>query len=419
MAQKFANNFITTLSGNILAGDLLLPLTSITGLPAMAAGDYFYGALVNSSNALEFFICNGVSGSSLVIPAGGRGIGGSTAIGYTAGDVVRLVLISDALLQLQQEACTAIAATGTDTYAATYSPALRGYVTGLTYFLTVANTNLTTTPTLNLNALGAKNIVAQGGVAVAVGAIQKESTFRYDGTNMVLMNGQSVPAGVSLDFMGTVIPAGYLGEDGSNQTRAALPGLDAAINRRAVVTVSINTPAVVGWVAHGLSNGDVFKAATTGALPTGITAGLTHFVINAAADTFQLSLTEGGVAINTSGGQSGVHTGIHSPWGDGNGTTTFTLPDTRRRVLMGRGGSLSAVVGARLGASGGEEAHVQTVAEMAAHAHAVPLINASVANGPDQIANNGGATTPSGSTGSSAAANIMQPVLVVTKIIKT
>ena len=55
---------------------------------------------------------------------------------------------------------------------------------------------------------------------------------------------------------------------------------------------------------------------TTGALPTGLTAGVgsgaiktpTYWVINASATTFNVALTPGGAAINTSGTQSGIHT---------------------------------------------------------------------------------------------------------------
>ena len=47
---------------------------------------------------------------------------------------------------------------------------------------------------------------------------------------------------------------------------------------------------------------------TSGALPTGILANTTYFVINAGTDTFNLSAMQGGAAIATSGGQSGTHT---------------------------------------------------------------------------------------------------------------
>jgi hypothetical protein len=75
-------------------------------------------------------------------------------------------------------------------------------------------------------------------------------------------------------------------------------------------TVTIASPGVITWTAHGLVAGASFTTTTTGALPTGMTAGTTYFVIAAGlgANSFQFSATQGGAAINTSGSQSGTHT---------------------------------------------------------------------------------------------------------------
>ncbi len=85
-------------------------------------------------------------------------------------------------------------------------------------------------------------------------------------------------------------------------------------------TITIATPAVVSFTAHGLIAGDSVKFTTTGALPTGIVSGTEYFVISAGltADAFRISATVGGSAINTSGSQSGVHTLIR--------TTPFATP---------------------------------------------------------------------------------------------
>jgi hypothetical protein len=74
-----------------------------------------------------------------------------------------------------------------------------------------------------------------------------------------------------------------------------------------IVTITIATPCVITSVAHGLSNGDYITFLTTGALPTGLTMDMNYYVVNKTADTFQVSLTIGGAAINTTGTQSGVH----------------------------------------------------------------------------------------------------------------
>ena len=77
------------------------------------------------------------------------------------------------------------------------------------------------------------------------------------------------------------------------------------------VTMTIASPGVVTWVAHGLGAGSQIEFSTSGALPTGVTAGTSYYVIatGLATDTFQFSATLGGAAVNTSGSQSGTHTG--------------------------------------------------------------------------------------------------------------
>lgn len=94
-------------------------------------------------------------------------------------------------------------------------------------------------------------------------------------------------------------------------------------------TVTIATPAVVSATAHGLKEGMPWVPTTDGALPTGMTAGTTYFVIatGLTADAFQFSATLGGAAVNTSGSQSGTHTATTSNKirGTGAGTTELTL----------------------------------------------------------------------------------------------
>jgi hypothetical protein len=79
------------------------------------------------------------------------------------------------------------------------------------------------------------------------------------------------------------------------------------------VTMTIASPCVVTYTGHGMVNGAGVIFSTTGALPTGVVAGTLYYVINRATDTFQIAATQGGAAINSSGSQSGVHTGTISP----------------------------------------------------------------------------------------------------------
>jgi len=77
----------------------------------------------------------------------------------------------------------------------------------------------------------------------------------------------------------------------------------------ATVTVSIGGPMLVTWAGHRLQAGVQIKFSTTGALPTGLSAGVLYFIEKVIdANTFTLTSTQNGQAIVTSGSQSGVHT---------------------------------------------------------------------------------------------------------------
>jgi hypothetical protein len=74
-------------------------------------------------------------------------------------------------------------------------------------------------------------------------------------------------------------------------------------------TVTIASPAVV-TSSLTLTNGTpviLTNAGYPSALPTGLTAGVTYYVVGASGTTFNLALTSGGSAINTTGTQSGTH----------------------------------------------------------------------------------------------------------------
>lgn len=94
-------------------------------------------------------------------------------------------------------------------------------------------------------------------------------------------------------------------------------------------TVTIASPAVFTCNGHGFYEGMPIVLSTTGALPTGLSAATTYFVIAAGltANAFQVSATDGGSAINTSGSQSGTHTVTQNSTvrGTGAGTTELTL----------------------------------------------------------------------------------------------
>jgi hypothetical protein len=88
-----------------------------------------------------------------------------------------------------------------------------------------------------------------------------------------------------------------------------------AIVETAAVTITNASPAVFTITGSNLAAGTAITFSTTGSLPTGVTAfngssSSVYYAISAGlgANTFEVSLTPGGAAVNTSSAGSGTHT---------------------------------------------------------------------------------------------------------------
>lgn len=160
--------------------------------------------------------------------------------------------------------------------------------------------------------------------------------------------------------------------DGTSLLRATYPDLSSLLNPSiGVATMTIATPCVVSFTSHGLSIGDKVFFTTTGALPTGVSANTTYWVISAGfgANSFRIAATQGGTAINTSGSQSGVHTLWRTYFGIAD-STHFNVPNFKGRVLPGRDSSQTEF--AAIGMTGGEKTHTMVTADLVAHTHTGP-----------------------------------------------
>ncbi len=265
-------------------------------------------------------------------------------------------------------------------------------------------------------------------------ATQVMGNFTYVANCVNSLPASGAPPGSITAFAGFSLPSGWLWANGQTVARATYPALLTALTTTSTVTITVASPAVVTWTAHGLSNGWPVQFSTTGALPTGLVAGTTYYVLGAATNTFQLAATPAGTAINTSGSQSGTQTGIFAPYGNGDGSTTFALPDLRGRAAFGLdnlGGATAAgrvttggsgINGTTPAANGGEQAHTLTYNEMPVHSHGV-LRGAGVpgTTTPRGVFGDGTAASVSGSTenaGGGAAHNNMPPAVMTNYIIK-
>ena len=192
----------------------------------------------------------------------------------------------------------------------------------------------------------------------------------------------SIPIAGVIGYGGRSEPTDNIWKYPNGQTlvRADYADLFAKLVFSSVVTMTIASPCVVTWTANGLSTGDPIKFSTTVSLPTGVIAGTLYYVDVIDANTFHIKDVPGGTSVVTSGSQTGTHTGVSAPYGDGNGTTTFTMPDIRGRTIIGHDAMGAAIAsrmvfytggiyGASLGYVGGESGHIQTGDQVGEHTH--------------------------------------------------
>lgn len=264
-------------------------------------------------------------------------------------------------------------------------------------------------------------------------ATQVMSNFTYVANCVNNYSPPTVPAGTVVPYSGFTLPTGWLWANGAPVSRTTYSALLGALSKSSTVTITIASPGVVSWNAHGLANGWPVQFSTTGALPTGLTAGTKYYVVAAAANTFQVAAAPGGTAINTTGTQSGTQTAIFAPYGNGDGVTTFNLPDLRGRTPFGLdnlGGASAAntlplngtyIKGTSPGDAGGEQQHQLTITEMPSHQHQ-HAVGANAAPGINARGMSGDGTSVgypwTEATGGNAAHNTLPPMLMTNYIIK-
>ena len=235
--------------------------------------------------------------------------------------------------QVQDSAFTFLTSpSGTNTVTATASLGMSSYVTGQRFFFVASGTNTGAT-TLNINSIGAKNITKNGTTALSAGDIQSGAVVQvvYDGTEFQLLNPY-----LNVNTLVTSWGGGTT-------------GLKTYTTPTKAVTISFASPAVFTVASGDLpANTTQIELFTTGTLPTGLSTNTTYYVVNASGTTFNVSLTSGGAAINTTATGSGTHTfGLIGSTGNlvldgtlavangGTGTNSFQL----NNLFLGNGTS--------------------------------------------------------------------------------
>jgi hypothetical protein len=217
-------------------------------------------------------------------------------------------------------------------------------------------------------------------------------------------NAQGVPTGTSIEFCGLTAPAGYLVEDGSAVSRTTYANLLSVLSQiqsctttmaNANLTVVDSSKMYIGMALEG--------------------AGIS-------TNTTILSITNSTTIVMSANATASATVNVQFfNWGNGDGSTTFNVPNSPRTVSVAAGGTGTSTLGNVVGQSGGSETVTLSHDQIPAHTHpglwavysggapltsgaGIGLLNSAISTG-----NN----TPNG-----ASHNNMQPSLIKLRCIK-
>jgi len=173
-------------------------------------------------------------------------------------------------------------------------------------------------------------------------------TMEFGADFTVLNKSNLMPVGTIIQSILEIAPSGFLLCDGAEYLFSDYLDLFSALPiKNNTITFTIASPCVVTWNSHGLATGQSIQFSTTGTLPTFSVFQAVYYIRKIDSNTFHLYTTLSNAMninsttgrIDTSGTQSGIHTGESYLYGNGNGTTTFNIPDLRGASPRGAGTS--------------------------------------------------------------------------------
>lgn len=420
----------TTLQNAILAGDVSIPLAAGTGYPVGTGTGPFVIVVDPGLAGEEKILCSSRSGNTCTVsnsPAG-RGYDGTAASGHAAGAFVQHVYTAVEADDANDHVYTPARDDHTNYAKADGTRAFTGQVTVSAGGAAITGP-VTVTGTENVSGAltGASSVTGQ--TVVSSGMTGATAASRYVGATAsgAPISGTFTVGDMVIDQTGTEWIC----------TAAGTPGTWSALAKDSAVVHLAGTETVTG--AKTFTGGITGPLTVTGneTVSGTVTAGgalvqppgLIQMYGAAAAPTGWLLCDGSAVSRTTFAALFGI---LGTTWGIGDGSTTFTLPDLRGRVPVGTGTG-SGLTARALAATGGEEAHVLTVAEGAVHKHTIanPIGGGHLVQVEDPTGSQGLMVAPSGNkvqgrsdaatdnTGSGTAHNNMQPFAAVTYIIKT
>ncbi len=193
--QRFSNNAITTLAGNITSGSLSLSVLGGSGalFPVLTTGDWFIATLIKSGSpgTLEIVKVTATATDTFTIV---RAQEGSTAQAWSAGDTFAMLVTAGTHAnfvqppQLQTQGGNYAIDTGAaNTYVVTLTPALAAPVVGMPFRWKAAHTN-TGVSTLNGQPLITYTQYGEG--SLLAGNVQANGLYTsvWDGSSYQLLN---------------------------------------------------------------------------------------------------------------------------------------------------------------------------------------------------------------------------------------